>query len=311
MPSAFRQLWQAAQGAPRIPPGWRLRSEQRGVLCFHRASGLNVLFDEIRTRPLDRFPRYVQLSLLDACNLRCAFCYASKAGQRWDRDELLQLAKKLDAWGVLELALAGGEPFAYPDFDRLLTELWEKTSLAVHVTTNATLVPPHFVERVAGRIGQIRISVDGVGATYEAHREIPFERVVEGIRRLRGLRRGLNCLIGPQTLVNMPELLDFAEAEGIDDLLFLRPLPPADPLPDALLPSVRRAAETAIARGFRLSLSSSFGDIGVPRLFAEPPARDSIYVTSDRRVARTSADPERIAFRDFEELRAIYEAWHP
>lgn len=294
-----------------MSPGWRRRRQPDGVLYFHRATGLNVLLDEVPVAPeeVDRVPRYVQLALLDACNLRCSFCYAPKSPARWGVDEVLGLCRGLDAWGVLEVALAGGEPFAFPGFEELLTALWDTTGLAVHVTTNGLLVPEGFGQRMRGRLGQVRVSVDGTGALYERMRGAPFPALQEGLRRLRGLNLGLNLLATDETLAALDEYLEFAREAKIPDLLFLRPWGPGESL---LSEPWRERASAAVARavdtGFRVSLSCNFGDLGQPTLFAGGcgAGREYLFVGSDRRVRGASSSPTSHGFGSVEELAALY-----
>lgn len=293
-------------------PGWRRRRQRDGHLFFQRATGLNVLVDEIAVAPeeVDRVPRYVQWALLDACNLECSFCYASKGGARWSRERVLGLARDLDEWGVLEVALAGGEPFAYRGFEELLGHLWDTTGMAIHVTTNGLLIPEGFAERRAGRLGQVRVSVDGVGATYERLRGAPFAAVVAGLRRLRGLPVGLNLLVTDETLPEFPLYLDFAAGEGIRDLLLLRPWGPgAALLAEPWRERVAEAAGRALEGGFRVSLSCLFGDVGLPSLVPGPcgAGREYLYLGSDGRVRASSTAAEGWEFAGLEELRRLYE----
>lgn len=292
-----------------MSPGWRRRRQPDGVLYFHRATGLNVLMDEVPVDEVDRVPRYVQLALLDACNLRCSFCYAPKSPARWSADEVLELCRGLDAWGVLEVALAGGEPFAFPGLEELLRTLWDTTGMAIHLTTNGLLVPEGFGQRMRGRLGQVRVSVDGTGALYERMRGASFADLQEGLRRLRDLHLGLNLLATDETLADLDAYLAFAREAGIPDLLLLRPWGPGQGL---LTEPWRERAAAAVARaldaGFRVSLSCNFGDLGQPTLFGGGcgPGREYLYVGTDRRARGASSSTASHAFRSVEDLKSLY-----
>lgn len=129
------------------------------------------------------------------CNLRCTHCFISCAP---DNDsfwfmEREQVAEALDAsveLGVKEYYFTGGEPFMHREMSGILED-----ALALGpatVLTNATLLPPRTVERLA-RIAddtpyslELRVSLDGV--TPEMNDAIrgegTFERALEGVERL-------------------------------------------------------------------------------------------------------------------------------
>ena len=246
-------------------------------------------------------------SMLATCS---AVCYVSRNGRLWDRTALLALCEGLDRWGVLELALAGGEPFAYPDLLSLLTDLADRTGLAVHLTTNGLLVPEDFAARAQGQVQQVRVSVDGLGEVYEDLRGADFARVENGLRRLRGLYLALNCLVTDRTAAQLPDYFAFAARHEVRDVLLLRPYGPAAGLLSAKpLPAVRRAVVRALEAGFRVQVACQFHDLGLPTLFPVLPCRSGrefIYIGSDGRARAASTARESYPFHDVEELKSIY-----
>jgi MoaA/NifB/PqqE/SkfB family radical SAM enzyme len=296
------------------PAGWRRRKQADGVLFFHRRTGLNVLLDEVIPEPedVDCVPRYVQWSLLDACNLRCDFCAASKGGKGWKWDAITKLLRGLDAWGVMEVAFAGGEPMLHPDVIKIVRFVGEETGMIAHLTTNGLWSPPDFVAQVQEHIGQVRVSVDGLGAVYEAMRGVAFSELEAGLTKLKGLRLGLNCLVTAQTLGQMPDYFAWAASRGIRDILLLKPVGPgAALLPDGWRPRLVEIILGGIERGFRISTSSAFGVLpGVPALSAGGQGcgcgKAFLFITSDGRAKVSSTSRQTFSFGDVGGLQEIY-----
>ena len=117
-----------------------------GLLLFDRRTGMNVLLDELKNKDATwRRPLYVALAITNHCNRECRWCYASSGPgcpleSFWTRNKVLNLAKSLDDFGILGIALGGGEPFTYPNFAQLCREIWDSTELDVGATTNGDLV---------------------------------------------------------------------------------------------------------------------------------------------------------------------------
>lgn len=84
--------------------------------------------------------------LLPVCNLDCKMCYVKKSmsdvmqsGGLRSADEWIALGKKAVDAGMLFLLLTGGEPFLFPEFDRLYTSL-HKLGLSIDINSNGTLI---------------------------------------------------------------------------------------------------------------------------------------------------------------------------
>jgi hypothetical protein len=117
--------------APARVDAMRLRRSRHGAHYFDRASGLNVLLDEIAF-PSDRWhraPRYVSIALTNACELRCPFCYAPKVPARLSAERVLAWAIELDEAGGLGIGFGGGEPTAHPQFVWLCEQVSLQTGL--------------------------------------------------------------------------------------------------------------------------------------------------------------------------------------
>ncbi|WP_394331501.1 DUF6375 family protein [Streptomyces thermolilacinus] len=76
-------------------------------------------------------------------------------------------------------ALDAGEPAAYRYLAQLCSDVTQSTSMAVTFTTHGHRLTPKLVKSSLGAVHFVRLSVDGIGATYERLRGRPFAAVVQ------------------------------------------------------------------------------------------------------------------------------------
>jgi MoaA/NifB/PqqE/SkfB family radical SAM enzyme len=81
----------------------------------------------------------------------------------------------LDTNGCLGVGFGGGEPTLYEHFVELCQRVAGETGMAVTFTTHAHRIDDELVAQLKGAVHFVRVSVDGVGATYEAMRGRSFE----------------------------------------------------------------------------------------------------------------------------------------
>jgi MoaA/NifB/PqqE/SkfB family radical SAM enzyme len=75
---------------------------------------------------------------------------------------------------------------------------------------------------LAGNVHMVRVSVDGVGATYERLRGRPFEAVVDRLGALRAVTRfGINVVVNDETIGELDAVADLAARTGASELLLL------------------------------------------------------------------------------------------
>ncbi|MGH8896776.1 MAG: radical SAM protein [Egibacteraceae bacterium] len=167
----------------------KIRLSEAGVHLFDRVSGLNVLLDEVDVpaEQVSQAPRYLSVALTNACELRCAYCYAPKNAAALDVNRVVAWAVELDGAGCLGIGFGGGEPTAHPRFAQLCAQIAESTSMAVTFTTHGHRLTPGLTDALRGSVHFARLSVDGVGATYERLRGRPFEAVRTAAARLRSV----------------------------------------------------------------------------------------------------------------------------
>lgn len=208
----------------------KIRLSAAGVHLFDRMSGVNVLLDEVRlsAEQFSRAPRYMSIALTNACELRCSYCYAPKHAAVHDGERVMAWAAELDAAGCLGVGFGGGEPTAYRQFAQLCRDITEATSLAVTFTTHGHRLTPKLVGSLRGAVHFARLSVDGMGATYERLRGRPFEAVTQAAGLLASIVPfGINTVVNADTIADLDALADFAGEVGASELLLLPEQPTA------------------------------------------------------------------------------------
>lgn len=195
-----------------------------GVHFFDRLSGLNVLLDELE--PVEKVwspaPRQISVALTNVCDLHCAYCYAPKHKASLHADQVLGWLKELDTGGCLGVGFGGGEPTLHPGFVDICRRAAGETQLAVTFTTHGHRLTPRLVERLSGSVHFARISVDGIGSTYEEQRGKPFASLLRGLESIANLSPfGINVVVSERTVAELDLLSELAEKVGASELLLL------------------------------------------------------------------------------------------
>ena len=141
-----------------------------------------------RLRRGDVFPPFLQLSLLNSCNLRCQGCWVDVAGprQQLELDALNRLIGEAKRHGNAFFGLLGGEPFLHPGLFDLLAS---HPDCYFQIFTNGQAI----TEEAAQRLRQLGnatplVSIEG-GTIASADTRRGSHGVLD--RSLRGLE---NCL---------------------------------------------------------------------------------------------------------------------
>lgn len=195
-----------------------------GVHLFDRLSGLNVLLDELRPKEAawSISPRQVSIALSNVCDLHCRYCYAPKHKASLRTGQVLGWLKELDSEGCLGIGFGGGEPTLHPDFVDICKRAAGETQLAVTFTTHGHRLTPQLVERLKGSIHFARISVDGVGRTYEEQRGKQFASLLRGMESIATLSPfGINVVVNERTVAELDAISELAQKVGASELLLL------------------------------------------------------------------------------------------
>lgn len=201
---------------------------------------MNVLIDEIPVPNslYSRVPRQVSIALTNRCDLACAHCYAPKSRDQLRFDVVTQWLAELDSHGALGVGFGGGEPTLYPEFERLCHYVARETRLSVSFTTHGHHIDGVLAEGLRGSVNFVRVSMDGVGTTYESIRRRSFPALLACLKYVRSISDfGVNIVINERTLLDLDEVAIVAADAGASELLLLPQVPvrgvPAIP-PDTL-----------------------------------------------------------------------------
>lgn len=302
---------------PYLPPtlrgqSWRPFPQDDKLLLFDRDSGLNVLLEGEETEGLRQTaPRTLLIAVTNVCNLTCHFCYRGlTAPSLWTYDSLLEFCQQANDWGVLEAAFGGGEPMLFPRWDEFICELYETTDLAINFTTNGTRLTPEFLRSVAGRYGQIRLSIYADNHWEETIRLLVSEQA----------RFGVNWLISRAELDGIEAKMGRLLALGVRDFLFLSYKgSDTDLHMDAAgyrrFSDFMMKAHRKLGSGAALKLGICWGHSlpDVPRLFQGDDCgagHDFISITSDKRMKVCSFHHASLPIETLADVRLIWEQTH-
>jgi SynChlorMet cassette radical SAM/SPASM protein ScmE len=142
-----------------------------------------------------RTPRTLDVEITARCNLRCRYCYffnnPAVEYRELPTNEWLKFFAELGSLGVMNVALAGGEPFIREDLPELIDGI-VRSRMRYSLLSNGSLISDEIAAFIAstGRCEYVQISVDGSSA--EIHDSCrgkgSFEGAIRGIRTLQRQR---------------------------------------------------------------------------------------------------------------------------
>ena len=205
-------------------PHFKVRAGPSGIHVFNRMTGLNFLLDEVQVPPAlwAGAPRQVSIALTNACDLACSYCFAPKNPTSLDFERVTGWLDELDMNGCLGIGMGGGEPTLYPRLVELCQYATQHTGLAVTLTTHAHRLDDGLVAALAGSVHFVRVSMDGVGNTYEALRGRPFVvflRCLENVSSIAPI--GINYVVNSRTLPDLDAATALAAEVGAIEFLLL------------------------------------------------------------------------------------------
>ena len=130
------------------------------------------------------------LNIHENCNCRCLMCdiWKRPRGSQLDLAIFARHRESMQALGVQQVVLTGGEPLLHTDFDGLCAFL---ISCGVRITLLTTgLLLAKRAESVASFVDEIIVSLDGPQAIHDGVRRVPrgFDLIGGGIAAVRHLR---------------------------------------------------------------------------------------------------------------------------
>jgi len=168
-------------------------------------------------------PETIHLAITARCNQNCPGCYVprppagpelSPAGWCWLIDQWAQMR-------VFQLAVGGGEPLLYPGLFEVLAHARAR-GIVPSLTTNGTLLTAETVRRLEAA-GVARVNV-----SWDADEQRQSTTVAALLLLLDStLQAGVNLLVTPNLLPNLPRILAQLHVLGVHRVTFLRPKPGA------------------------------------------------------------------------------------
>lgn len=139
-----------------------------------------------------RTPRTLDIELTSRCNLRCSYCYffnnPAVVYRELPTDAWLKFFDVLGSLGVMNVVLAGGEPFMRADLPVLLESV-VRNRMRFALLSNGSLIDDEIAAFIAGtnRCDYVQVSVDGSCAeTHDSCRgKGSFDGAIRGIHTLQ------------------------------------------------------------------------------------------------------------------------------
>ncbi len=177
--------------------------------------------------PSLRAPIVAHWAVTYRCNLSCDFCYAESGPGREPEPAPAvrrRIVERLAAWGVLEVAIGGGEPTVLPDLPELLAAI-RAAGMVPNVTTNGTIHRPEVIAALAAYAGVVHLSADRPERLDAARGPGVSDRLRRTARELAsaGARLGVNLLLTPDNVRDLRRSLDDALDLGARTITLLRP----------------------------------------------------------------------------------------
>ena len=156
----------------------------------------------------------------------CAYCYAPKIPANLPFEALVMWLRELDENGTIGVGFGGGEPTLYPKLRELCEFVTSETSMALTLTTNAYSLTKKFLNSLQGNINFIRVSMDGVGTTYEKNRKHNFDRFIEKIKLIRDfIPFGINYVVNSDTISDLDKAIELSTVLSAREFLLLPEMP--------------------------------------------------------------------------------------
>lgn len=168
-------------------------------------------------------PYHVIFGVTNRCNARCVHCYSkSGTGEKdaLDTSDICEMIDQFAAAGVFDLGITGGEPLLRKDIASIVAHA-VKQNLTVGISTNGYYASPKILRQLqeAG-LDRLQVSIDGTEKTHDKLRGIPglYQKAAGALENCGkiGLRRALCFTAHKKNIKELPELLNRAEAMGVE-----------------------------------------------------------------------------------------------
>ena len=174
---------------------------------------------------LRKYPFQGTFELTPLCNFLCPMCYVHmnqvEHSKLLTTEQWIAIAKSAMDAGTIEISLTGGEPLMHPGFSEIYTTL-HKMGMIITILSNASLMDDDFFKLMENYPPRaFSISIYGyTPQTYErmcGHPEacdIVKQNILR-IKRMNQVSLRVKTTVVKQNIQDVPQLLEWAESEGI------------------------------------------------------------------------------------------------
>ncbi|OSM04220.1 radical SAM protein [Magnetofaba australis] len=185
------------------------------------------------------YPIYMEVSPVGACNHRCGFCAVDYIGypshNRLDAEVMSKRLAEMGRLGVKSIMYAGeGEPLLHKQMARIIGNT-HAAGIDSALTTNATVLPPGFVDEALPLICWIKASINAGSADNYAKihqtKAEDFDIALANLQRLTEARKrgnlgvtlGAQCLLLPDNAHEVAQLAKICRDQVGLDYLVVKP----------------------------------------------------------------------------------------
>jgi len=173
------------------------------------------LADEARERDRAWRPIYAVWELTLACDLACRHC-GSRAGRarpdELSTDECLDLVRQLEALGVREVTLIGGEAYLRDDWVEVIRAIRKAGMQCTTTTGGRGMTAERAQAAAAAGLQAASVSIDGGEATHDRLRGVTgaYRSALQAAANLRaaGLKLSVNTQINKLSMDQLPDVLE-------------------------------------------------------------------------------------------------------
>lgn len=171
----------------------------------------------------EKIPLSGTFELIPTCNMDCKMCYIRISPEEMHRqgriltaDQWLEIGRQASDCGTMFLLLTGGEPFLYPDFDKVYEGL-RKMGIIVTINTNGTLITEDTVKLLQRNVPR-RMNISLYGTSDEMYGKLcgnpkGFTQVMRGVRLLKeaGIPIKFNYTITPYNEGELDRIMEISD----------------------------------------------------------------------------------------------------
>lgn len=184
-------------------------------------------------------PLMATFELSPLCNFQCKMCYIRATGEN-----LMAQGKKLKLWtdwlelarqckdaGTLYLLLTGGEPFLYPHFRELLSELTQM-GFVIYINSNGSCIDADTIQWLKEN-PPARVNITLYGCSPETYGRVcgnksGYQKAINAIRLLRktGIAVTINASMIPENIEDLNGIIRFGKEHDLNTRVATYMFPP-------------------------------------------------------------------------------------